>query len=211
MATQFQNFKKKLAGDFINKGETPNWNEYPKLKDHSKSFVEYKKSEEHAKKSAQGKASASNKGSYNHHLGRGGYKVAMPKWRKMEEDLRARGVYSAVLHWPERSKNWYYAHGGRLSPVDGTLEYLLTLHEKALVIMKNITDVKASRLKVDSENDELTLALGNPEHPGRCRGYRVVPWKFAFKGYNDTYISRIRRREREEEQWRQMIEHRLKQ
>jgi hypothetical protein len=30
--------------------------------------------------------------------------------------------------------------------------------------------------------NELTMALGNPEHPGRCRGYEVVPWKYAFKG-----------------------------
>jgi len=52
MATQFQSLKKKLTRDFINKGKTPNWDEWPKLKNHWKSFVEYKKSEEFAKKSA---------------------------------------------------------------------------------------------------------------------------------------------------------------
>jgi hypothetical protein len=40
-------------------------------------------------------------------------------------------------------------------------------------------------------------------------GFRVVPWKFAFRGDIATYRSRIRRRERgEEEQW-QKIEKRL--
>jgi hypothetical protein len=52
MATQFQNFKKKLTRDFIKKNRTPNWDEYPKIKDHWKSFVEYNKSETFAQKSA---------------------------------------------------------------------------------------------------------------------------------------------------------------
>jgi hypothetical protein len=50
MATQFQNFKKKLTRDFIKNNLTPNWDEYPKIKDHCKSFVEYKKSENFAQK-----------------------------------------------------------------------------------------------------------------------------------------------------------------
>ena len=89
MATQFQNFKKKLARDFIKKGQTPDQDVYPKLKNHQKLFVEYKKSEDHAKKSDQAKVSAKKKGSYNRRLGRGGYAVAIPRWRKMEEYLIA--------------------------------------------------------------------------------------------------------------------------
>jgi hypothetical protein len=122
MATQFQKFKKKLTRDFIKNNQTPNWDEYPKIKDHWKSFVEYKKSENFSQKSAQAKNSASKKGEYNNRLGRGCYAVAIPKWRKMEQDLIAKGIISVVFHWPERSKNWYYAHGGRLNPNDGTLE-----------------------------------------------------------------------------------------
>jgi hypothetical protein len=37
-----------------------------------------------------------------------------------------------------------------------------------------------------------------------------VPWKYAFKGNLDSYNSRKRRKEREEEHWRQMMEQRLK-
>jgi hypothetical protein len=87
------------------------------------SFVEYKKSETFAQKSAQVKNSASKKGEYNHHLGRGAYAVAIPKWRKMEQDLITKGIILAVFHWPRRLKNWYYAHGGSLNPDDGTLEF----------------------------------------------------------------------------------------
>jgi hypothetical protein len=73
-------------------------------------------------------------------------------------------------------------HGGRLNPNDGTLEFPPTLREKALELMNKIENVKAGRFKVDREMDELTMALGNPEHPGRCKGYGVVPWKYVFKG-----------------------------
>jgi hypothetical protein len=97
-----------------------------------------------------------------------------------------------------------------LNPDDGTLEFPPTLREKALELMNKIEDVKTGRLKVDREMDELTMTLGNPEHPGRCRGYRVVSWKYAFKRNLDSYRSRKRRKEREEDHWRQMMEQRLR-
>jgi hypothetical protein len=67
--------------------------------------------------------------------------------------------------------------------------------------MNKIEDVKAGRLKVDKEMDELTMALGNPEHLGRCRGYWVVSWKYAFKGNLDSNKSRKSRKERKENHW----------
>jgi hypothetical protein len=54
--------------------------------------------------------------------------------------------------------------------------------------------------------DELIMVLGNLEHQGCCRGYGVVPWKYAFKGNLDSYKIRKRRKEREEAHWRQMME-----
>jgi hypothetical protein len=64
-----------LTRDFIKNNRTPNWDEYPKIKDHWKSFVGYKNSETFAQKSSQAKNNASKKGEYNHRLGRGGYAV----------------------------------------------------------------------------------------------------------------------------------------
>jgi hypothetical protein len=94
-------------------------------------------------------------------------------------------------------KIWYYTHGGTINSKDGTLDYQPSLRETALEILKIIEDVRAARVKVDREIDELTMALKNPEHPGCCRGFGVVPWKFAFRGDVATYQSRKRRRERE--------------
>jgi hypothetical protein len=79
---------------------TPNWIEYPKLKEQWTSFVEYKKSEDFAKVSVRGKQSRGKK-EHNHHLGRGGYAFAIPKWRKMEEDLLTQGTIPAVVDWPK--------------------------------------------------------------------------------------------------------------
>jgi hypothetical protein len=68
MATQFQKFKQQLDKDYIKKDQTPNWIEYPKLKEHWTSFVEYKKSEDFAKVSARKKKNRDKK-EHNHHLG----------------------------------------------------------------------------------------------------------------------------------------------
>jgi hypothetical protein len=97
-----------------------------------------------------------------------------------------------------------------LNPDDGTLEFPPTLRDKALELMNKIEDAKAGRLKVDREMEELTMALGNAKDPGRCRGYTVVPWNYAFKGNLDSYRSRKRRKEREEDHWRQKMEQILK-
>jgi hypothetical protein len=103
-------------------------------------------------------------------------------------------------------KNWYYAHGGTINSEDGTLDYPPSLRETTLEILKILEDVRAGRVKVDREIDELTMALKNHEHPGWCRGFRVVPWKFGFRGDIATYRSRKRRREREEGERRQELE-----
>jgi hypothetical protein len=59
------------------------------------SFVEYKKSEDFAKTSARGNKSCGKKG-HDHHLCRGGYTLAISKWRKMEEDLLTQGTIPVV-------------------------------------------------------------------------------------------------------------------
>jgi hypothetical protein len=97
----------------------------------------------------------------------------------MEEDLLAQGTIPAVFDWPERVKNWYYAHGGTINSEDGTLDYPPSLRETALEILKILEDVRAGRVKVDREIDELTMALKNPERPGRCRGFGLYHGNLA--------------------------------
>jgi hypothetical protein len=48
-------------------------------------------------------------------------------------------------------------------------------------LVKAMEDAQAGLIRVDRENDELTHALGNPEHTGRTRGKDAgVPWKEGF-------------------------------
>ena len=62
--------------------------------------------------------------------------------------LRSRGISSAVLDWPDRSKNWFYAYGGRLNPEDGTLIIPPTLREKAATIMQKLKMSKREELRL---------------------------------------------------------------
>ena len=45
-----------------------------------------------------------------------------------------------------------------------------------------IEDARKGVFTPNRENDELTRALGNLEHPGRTRGKGVVPW---YEGFSD--------------------------
>jgi len=59
----------------------------------------------------------------------------------------------------------------------------------------------------DRENDELTRALGNPEHPGRTRGTSgSVPWKLGFPVNSDTYRSRGRKKKQQQDRMTQIEE-----
>lgn len=132
--------------------------------------------------------------------------TVVPKFRKMEQDLLERRIVPATHEWNQRAKNWFFAHGGKLSQEDGTLILTEEICLKGEQLAKNIEDVKAGRLVVDREMDELTLALGNPKHPGRVRGFGIIPWKYGFKEDRDSYRSRKRRKDLAEQSWRRNLE-----
>ena len=104
MAEQLQTFKKKLTKKYIMTGTTPEFTgELEMLKDHWDAFVQYKTFELEIEKVQKAKDNAS-KIIYHHTLGQGGYKLAIPKWEKMEQDLLDRGIVPVTMNWPERSR-----------------------------------------------------------------------------------------------------------
>ena len=68
--------------------------------------------------------------------------------------------------------------------------------QRAVQRLKEATQAAAEgTFQPDRERDELTYALGNPEHPGRTRGKSVVPWKYGFKDYIASYRKPAKKKE----------------
>ena len=206
MAAQFNNHKKRLHRDYILKEKTLKFtgaNE--KLKDHWDEFVLFKKSDVALKRSATNKANAKMK-IYHHVMGTGGYKSAMPKWDQTEAALIAKGITPGTAGWFERSKHWFYGHGGSLDPQTGQCIIGNKQIEKPIEHLVNaITEVRAGTFQPERENDELTHALGNPEHPGRTRGKGAdVPWRTGFSEWNDSCRSRQRKEKQEADRFQKI-------
>ncbi len=83
-----------------------------------------------------------------------------------------RGIEPATTNWLDRSKFWYYAHGGTLNPVDGSLVFSDQIREAARRLTDAVEASSPGMFRPDREKDELSLALQTPAHPGRTRGKR---------------------------------------
>ena len=201
MGEAFRNFKKTLWAKYLKKKKTPP--EFKglleKLKDQWPQFVAYKESEIAKERSEKNKENAKKK-QYHHVMGPGGYKGAVPKWEAMEADLRAKEITLGTEGWPERAKHWWYGHGGSLDPVSGECVHRKIVFTPTAALVKAMADAQAGLYRVDRENDELTHALGNPEHTGRTRGKGAsVPWKEGFSAHEDPYGYKSRKRKRDRE------------
>ena len=56
------------------------------------------------------------------------------------------------------------------------------MQEVARDLVTTVDEANQGTFQPQWENDELTRALKNPEHPGRARGIGVIPWKVAWAG-----------------------------
>ena len=99
-AIALQSYKKRLNRDYIKKGVTPDFSKHPNLRDHWDSFVQYKQSQDSQDATVTNTSKAKQK-KYFHRLGPGGYKKAMIKWQRMEDEIIAKGIVPATLEWPE--------------------------------------------------------------------------------------------------------------
>nr|XP_051221710.1 uncharacterized protein LOC127339961 [Lolium perenne] len=182
MAIQFQTWKKNLWDKY--KNEDPVFDDnLVKIKDHWQEFKRYKQSSTFVSRSVTNKKNAAKKTIW-HHMGSGGYKTAIPRWIAYENELMAAGITPQTWDWPERSKFWLFAHGAGLDPKTGLIVAEGKWKEKIEQIVPKlvaaIEQVRKGEYIPDRENDELTLALGNPEHVGRVRARPGLTMKEAF-------------------------------
>ncbi|KAK1686628.1 hypothetical protein QYE76_047476 [Lolium multiflorum] len=192
MATAFRTYKKNLAAQYVEKGKTPDFTgQYEMLKNDWPEFVRQKQSEHFKAISEKNKANAAKK-TYNHIMGPGGYRLSEPKWQKMEDDLRQRGIPLGTEGWDPRAKSWWYGHGGSLDPVTGEVCSPKTGFKPTQALIEAMRDAQEGKIKLNRENDALTKALGDPEHVGRVRGMGAIPWKVGFSQENDPYSYRSR-------------------
>nr|XP_020196909.1 uncharacterized protein LOC109782701 [Aegilops tauschii subsp. strangulata] len=201
MAELFRRWKNELKSEFVDKEKTPEFKgKYEKIRDHWSAFVAHKISEKSKKMSATNKKNAAKK-KHHHRTGSGGYLKARPLWDKAENDLIAKGIEPETLNWPDRCRTWFFGVGGTLDPVTGKCVW--TDEQMRIPVTKLHHYIKAAQQGTfvpDREKDELTMALGNPEHPGRTRGTPgSVPWKAGFPDAGG-YKSQERRKKLEHSQ-----------
>ena len=99
---------------------------------------------------------------------------------------------------------------GALDPKTGNVSKKANLNGAEDKLLIAIEEARTGVFTPNRENDELTRALGNPEHPGRTRGKGIVPWYEGFKDWNADYISHARKK-MEEEKKRKLEEEQRKQ
>ena len=154
---------------------------YEKIRDHWPAFVAHKTSEKSKKMLATNKINVVKK-KHHHRTGSGGYLKARPLWDKAENDLIAKGVEPETLNWTDRCRTWFFGVGRTLDPVSRKCVWTEEQLRIPVTRLKEyIEKAQQGTFVPDKENDELTMALGNPEHPGRTRGTPgSVPWKAGF-------------------------------
>ena len=95
-----------------------------------------------------------------------------------------------------------------MDPKTGNVSTRASLKGADDAILVAIEEAQSGVFQPNRENDELTRALGNPEHPGRTRGMGVIPWYEGFSDWNDDYRSRARNKMEEEKKRKLEEEHR---
>ena len=204
MATLMRRWRKELK-QFVEK-KTPEFiGKYEKIKDHWPAFVAHKTSEKSKKMSATNKQNAAKK-KLHHRTGSGGYLKARPKWTKTEHDLLEKGIEPETMYWPDRCRTWFFGAGGTLDPVTGKCQWT---DEQLEIPVKNLRHYIAAAQRgtflPNREKDELTMALGNPEYPGRTRGTPgSIPWKVGFPDAGG-YKTHERRKKLEQDQLQALL------
>ena len=178
-AINFRNWRSEMNTKFAKKGLDPT-KKYKISAGQWAVFLEQRSSPDFISLS-EANSELSKKNKYRHHLGTGGYKRQVPKWRQEDAEKKAAGLPTLSEQLGERTANWIRARKPRETESGVSFDDP-TVEEAA----KNIYAIAAKQsegtFKPQREKDILTAGLGNPEHPGRVRGISSKEgWKEGFR------------------------------
>jgi hypothetical protein len=130
------------------------------------------------------------KNKFRNKLGPGGYKAAMPKWAKKEQELREAGIPDPLEGCTVHTRNWIQGH----SHTDGSGRLITSFYEVTSVVekVKTLTaKEKTSEFKSQRERDQLSATLENKEHRGHTRIISsIASWKERFVDESHLYKKR---------------------
>jgi hypothetical protein len=120
------------------------------------------------------------KNKFKHRLGPSGYKVAIPLWRKNEQELREARIPDPLEGCMMCMRNWIW---GR-SHIDNNGQ-LITSNSDITRVIENakdlITKEEIGEFKPQRQKDQLSTALETEEHRGCTRTISLIAsWKEGF-------------------------------
>jgi len=119
---------------------------------------------------------------YHHHLGIGGYQRKLAQWEQEDEAQRAKGLPALLDQLGRRGSRWVRAHVPAKEAKSGFSFSDPMVDEAAKNIFAVAAKQQEGKFKPQREKDVLTVALGNPEHPGHVRGISSKEgWKEGFR------------------------------
>jgi hypothetical protein len=129
----------------------------------------------------------STKNKFRYKLEPGGYKAAMLKWAKKEQELHETGIPDSLEGCMVRTRNWIW---GRSRTYDS--RWLITSSSEVTSVVEKAktltTKEKTGDFKSQWERDQLSAALKNEEHCGRTRTISsIASWKDGFVDLSHMY------------------------
>ena len=167
LAINFRNWRSEMNTKFAKKGLDPT-KKYKISAGQWAVFLEQRSSPDFISLS-EANSELSKKNKYRHHLGTGGYKRQVPKWRQEDAEKKAAGLPTLSEQLGERAANWLRARKPRETETGVSFDDPI-VEEAAKNIYTMAAKQSEGTFKPQRERDILTAGLGHPEHPGRVRG-----------------------------------------
>jgi len=178
-----------LNKEFVKKGKTP-FQKYNFITQEVwEEFVQKVTSEEAKKKSEQ-YSELAKKNKIPHHLGMTGYAGKRPDWEREEREAAEAGKKNPLADVEVRGRHYFYARRPKKLK-QGQTKYNEPVTEEAEKALLAVAEAKQrGEFQPRYGHDELTEALGNPEHRGRVRGLSSrTSWKNVASWQSDATSS----------------------